>query len=114
MLITVSAWNDKRTTYPPSRAYSDSTRQSMRSARQHLAEFAKWAAEADCAQAFEHQHVPVLDDSDCAIVARSKVRIGRTEWTFYNQRIEIRFTPELGLKFRAFVAEFGPRPDADH
>jgi hypothetical protein len=111
LLITTSAWNDA---LQIGRVYSESSRQNLRTARLYLAEFAKWAADDDCANALEHQHVPVLDDSKCAIVSRSKVRIGGTEWTFFNERIEIRFTPELGLKFRQFVAEFGPRPNADH
>jgi hypothetical protein len=99
--------------HPHPRVYTDGTRTDLQHARNCLAMFAQWAGHSDTALALERTKVPAVDDYDKPIVSRERVAFGAIEWTFFCEKVEMRFSAELGLKFRQFIAEFGPRPDAD-
>jgi hypothetical protein len=93
------------------RRYTYSTVEKLRKLRNDLAVFAEWAGDTPTAAAIAGDRCATLETHG-ELVSRSKARFGSIEWTFYNERVEIRFTAELGMKFRMFMAEFGPRPDA--
>lgn len=93
------------------REYSYHTREALGKLRRDLAVFAHWAEDAHTASLLKHAKVGEVDNWGDDVVSRTKVNFGNVEWTLFHTNVEIRFTPDLGVKFRQFIVEYGPRPD---
>lgn len=93
------------------RRYTYSTVEKLRKLRKDLAVFADWAGDTATATAIVEDRCATLETHG-EVVSRSRAHFGSIELTFYNERVEIRLNADLGMKFRMFMAEFGPRPDA--
>ena len=91
------------------RGYTAESVRELRRMRDCLADFAEWAQDPITAAILQRECVGCIDRK---VVARSKFTFGAIDWITFEGTVHIRFSPELGLKFRQFIAHYGPSAPA--